>query len=1247
MQSGRLMQDGQRTLQVERRQLHKRSQVVLNRAHTGRAGTQCVGTSHQGLGIEASHQQLQHNWKRSHIIRRYKAATSSRYRTTAANDAARAANQKASLGPLVNARSSCVDTSVQNSNSKYRSEARELLNKWTSRERNGAEHSYLSKPTDNLTANGQSNKANDYPYRNMVSSYIASRSAVPTSSRFSSHSRSLLSPSPVPLSHTPRAERPWRQRLAESSRIRASLGDDGSASYSAIRNSYARSRRSSLSQTSGDELSESVGRLRSYVNNSGNRSREGSTYGSRTFGSTSYCLHTPSYSQYYGRTNAVSTPPTEFMTRSCSPVARSRNEILKTLTSSDVPSLLDFRTPDVLIDSQKPLRVEKSHERSTGESMVSKSPSTRENSCIRDGNRSRKKTSKERTARRSSRQVGLTPSSSSSDEAFDRSLTRADMRRRRRRRKESAKSVALSSTGASDTGMLNIVDKSLTEERTAADTKRSDESTYRVIPIEIISTGSPPVSMNEQKENSTLSHKSRRTNGEKSPDRSQVSDQQSASVSNLVMNISKTNDGKMNETGKLEKRHSAMKIDQTTVAKTKSYHSGSVDDLIESAEETDASSILDDESHYSAIVHFKPNKASTKRGARVPPVPGLWKVADADEFISKNKHLSRSPYQEATAEVWTIRPNETVNKKVVLPKHIVKGVLPAKNEIKKNDKKESNETVEDQDLNKKVSKIKRLLAMNSKPIEQKNEEKTKDVHEKKKDTEKAELAASKIKDEVGQVNKSQLKELKAVTRAEQKTPQLKGVKTKAKQEEVKEESIQTLVSLVTKGVQSQEAVTTRALPVRLSITHPQKIREKKPLVTTSTSHTLSKKPDKLTVTKTLMEKRLSIVHSQKIREKKPLVTTSTSHTLSKKPAKLTAAKTLMEKRLSITHSQKIREKKPLVTTSTSHTLSKKPAKLTAAKTLMEKRKSTSSTSYSCREYSKKRTACNCELMRKSQQHKAQVTVDTPIPGVNTCRVRLRVKRAKKILPICDDSVVTAKKSLSVESEPTNVIPLSLPSETTASSSSQHLADVVALDIVKGDRKSHRPSPIIRFPSEEEEYNKAGRLVLPDKSLLEEYVNRKHGRLEGEEASFIGNELRCSPESSINSEILPACAVRVFERSPYGVPVITTPSRSVSRLSSGCSTEPATTSTVMLDTLTSYNNYNSTPQGFLRDSTTRIQIAKPISFDAPKSPFEERVQQQANAIRKASATAANNELLLQDRHHSPRRGSAQLTVTLNL
>lgn len=181
---------------------------------------------------------------------------------------------------------------------------------------------------------------------------------------------------------------------------------------------------------------------------------------------------------------------------------------------------------------------------------------------------------------------------------------------------------------------------------------------------------------------------------------------------------------------------------------------------------------------------------------------------------------------------------------------------------------------------------------------------------------------------------------------------------------------------------------------------------------------------------------------------------------------------------------------------------------------------------------------------------------------------------------------------------------------------------------------------MRRHSREEEYDSVGQLILPDKSLLEEYVKRKRGRLEQFLSEPIPerDEPRCdSPTNSVTSELFPACAVRVFGRSPHGVPVITAPSRSVSRVSSVASVVEPTTPTVMLDTLTNYNNFNSTPQAFLRDTSSRIQIAKPIQFDAPKTPFEERIQQQAHANRKASLLAADDRAA--DRHTSPRRTSA--------
>lgn len=62
-------------------------------------------------------------------------------------------------------------------------------------------------------------------------------------------------------STTPKADRPWRQRMAESSRIRSTLGDDVSQAYTARRARHASSRRSSLSQ---DESTYETTRVPSY-----------------------------------------------------------------------------------------------------------------------------------------------------------------------------------------------------------------------------------------------------------------------------------------------------------------------------------------------------------------------------------------------------------------------------------------------------------------------------------------------------------------------------------------------------------------------------------------------------------------------------------------------------------------------------------------------------------------------------------------------------------------------------------------------------------------------------------------------------------------------------------------------------------------------------------------------------------------------------------------------------------------------
>ncbi|KHN80636.1 hypothetical protein Tcan_09898 [Toxocara canis] len=81
--------------------------------------------------------------------------------------------------------------------------------------------------------------------------------------------RSARSPQSLRASTSParKAERPWRQRLADAARLRSVHGDDVGGMMSSTL-AVSRARRSSLcSQNSGDELQSSLNALKSYVDN--------------------------------------------------------------------------------------------------------------------------------------------------------------------------------------------------------------------------------------------------------------------------------------------------------------------------------------------------------------------------------------------------------------------------------------------------------------------------------------------------------------------------------------------------------------------------------------------------------------------------------------------------------------------------------------------------------------------------------------------------------------------------------------------------------------------------------------------------------------------------------------------------------------------------------------------------------------------------------------------------------------------
>ncbi|EYB94437.1 hypothetical protein Y032_0171g291 [Ancylostoma ceylanicum] len=987
------------------------------------------------------------------------------------------------------------------------------------------DNSYLSKPKENVAANGYLNKPNEYQYRK-TASVTPTRTTAPTVSRFSTEKNSYISPSPTPQPHTPRSERPWRQRLAESSRIRASLGDD------------YRSRLSSTDSTAA-----------------GPRAR------------TSY---TPSFAISYARPQKE-VPPKELMSRSYSPI-RPRDEIFKSLTSVEKPPISKSRTPEVMSTSQESLREEK---KPHGVSSVPKNPSIRESSLERESEKPRRRSSKGRTARRNSRQRGYNQSSSSEEE-LDRSLTRADAKRRRRRRKEaSVERGAVPPASSTPNGMPKSLDSS------QQPSKENDLKITVNQPRPNTSSGggpkaavSPPVAVpgKQRGPEATTSPKPSPA-GPIGAAKTPIAAKDAKGV--IMVEVSgPTRKDIQNKPSTNANPPSATTPSAAAVRPQKSNDSWSLDDFVEIDSDesaTEASSMMDDESQYSAVVHFKPNKPKVKR---VAPVPGLWKVAGADEFISKNKRFVRDQEEQGVIHVWAARNRASVTKRTKATPRKVAAPKPALNkpaetkqdQMKKDDKKEMKENIpaEDKDQKKSTgpSKFKKLFTAKTRPVvEPAKDEKTEVKVE-------AKQAAGDKKKEVERKEAIEPKEVK-----KPEPPK----KTQAKSEPQKDE----------KPVVASPATKKDEGKVEKVVPKPRILKEEK----TQMAATIKSKSSR---------------------------------------AEGISAVLLAPMWLSLKNTKKIREKLPVVTQSVSHAFSKRPPPQAAKKTMQQKKKTLSSTSLSCKATVVNNTACKQELTKKPAQQRAQVIVDKPMLDVNISRVRLRIKRPKHPMPALEEQPAASKET-SVGRE---AVRLRSAEEVKRSPLSQTRASEV-LD----DMRNSEPAHVVRRSSREEDYNSSGYLILPDQSLLEEYVKRKRGRLERLLSEPIPerDEPRCdSPANSTASELLPACAVRVFERSPHGVPVITTgPSRSVSRLSSVSSVTP-TTPTVMLETLTTYNNFNSTPQGFLREPSARIQIAKPIQFDPPKTPFEERLQQQAHAIRKASAASSISGDL--DRHSSPRRVS---------
>nr|pir hypothetical protein F25F1.2 - Caenorhabditis elegans [Caenorhabditis elegans] len=253
-------------------------------------------------------------------------------------------------------------------------------------------------------------------------------------------------------------------------------------------------------------------------------------------------------------------------------------------------------------------------------SQAPKNPSIRESSKERDADKQKKKSAKERTARRNSRQNSQ--QDSSSDEEINRLMrSRSGSQVRRKPRKKSqveteklivveqkdtvmnrSMQSSLYETGVEDSALIQSLTSQINESLTALNLTAESEGFQSCA----VSPLAPSISRSSSK------HGIVKNQIIKSPSL--------VEVLGLPRSDSKTS------------LKAQVGIPRQFLTKVPE----SIVNL--SFPQPSESSHIDDESQYSAVAHFKPNKVK-----RLAPVPGLWKSgAENEEFISRNKRFAKS-----------------------------------------------------------------------------------------------------------------------------------------------------------------------------------------------------------------------------------------------------------------------------------------------------------------------------------------------------------------------------------------------------------------------------------------------------------------------------------------------------------------------------------------------------------------------------------------------------------------------------
>lgn len=1009
----------------------------------------------------------------------YTPQRSSRFLSSAAKNAA----DVASIGPSVSARASRFDTTSMANKEKYRSEARELINKWSSRERNSnISNTYRSpasrntfRSTDSLTTTGSTPTYTNTAYRTSTSLTPTRPTITPsaTASRYSTERTSLLSPSPTPILHTtPKAERPWRQRMAESSRIRSTLGDD------------YRSRQSSVE--------------------------------SSVFSPSARFTNASTYVPYSYR-NRSDDPPT---TRS-SILDRSTSRS-KSPTRDNLPS----RTP-----SQAP-----------------KNPSIRESSKERDAEKQKKKSAKERTARRNSRQNSQ--QDSSSDEEINRLMrSRSSSQVRRKPKKKSQmETEKLIVVEQKDTMMNRSMQSSLYE------TGAEDSALIQSLTSQI---------------NDSLTALAVAAESEGF---------QSCAASPLAPSISRSSSKNGVVKNQIIKSPSLIEVLGLPRSDSKT-----------SLNKVSESSRIDDESQYSAVAHFKPNKVK-----RLAPVPGLWKSgAENEEFISRNKRFAKESQQGECEKIITLKRLEKISKSIKVPEEKKPVVLKTKVDPKPEEVK----TPEKKTVT--APKVAEKPKEAVKPATPTTPTKTTSVKQK----------------EIAPVTEKPATVPKTPTSTTPKTPVAIKVSEKPKESpqvsvKPKEPAAPVAIKPETKVVETPKTTPVKQVPEKVSKpaakVEPEK--GKSPTVADKNLKSAVEKPAEKPVEKTapVIEK------SKEIPKEIPKETPKEAPKEMPKPGIEKKKIFLKKKKIIPIEDEKPEEvpPKPKVLseqkTEISKVFSKKSWGSQKTDKVMKMKNNMKGISVRCKSAGNVMMDLTENYRRKPQEERATVLVDTPVLDVNysTVKISLREKRKKVEKPV---EVVTAPLPPVIPIESENMSR----SVSVASRASDTRASII-LDEMRGTEAAVEWTRDLDIDDELDHYN--GILVLPDKSILEQYISRKRGKIDryrGLRASSMcsyASDSCASPCPSTVSELCLPSSVMVHEprrRAQY-------------------SAEP-------LDLCTTPVPLNSTPRGF----TTKKEpapVIKPVPFEAPKTLFEKMIQDQANRNR----TAAVSET----RDPSPRRGSQE-------